>query len=53
MTDLDFVRAIDKLVATWNTLTINEKTWAAKALANHGLIEIKEIWTSFYKVLAE
>lgn len=53
MTDLDFVKAIDRLVATWDTLNTNEKTWVAKALANHGLIEIKEIWTSFYKVLAE
>lgn len=49
MTDLDFVKAIDKIVATWHTLSQERKTDVAKALANHGLKEIKEIMTSIYE----
>ena len=49
MIDLFFVKAIDKLVATWHTLSQEEKINVAKVLANHGLKEVRQIMISIYK----
>ena len=53
MTDLDFVSAIDNLVATWHTLNEQEKIYVARTLAHHGLIEVREIMKGIYKELEQ